>query len=81
MLVPRSTRRQQVLRPHQPQYALAAHADVPGPQPACTLRCPSLWNGQAARTARIASTSASSSSFVFGPRFPPSADVTSAPAA
>ena len=40
MLVPRSTRRQQVLRPHQPQYALAAHADVPGPQPRVHLAMP-----------------------------------------
>jgi len=70
-----------VLRPHQPQYALAPHADVPGPQPRVHLAMPLAVNGQAARTARIASTSASSSSFVFGSRFPPSADVTSAPAA
>jgi len=40
MPVPRSNRRQQVLRPYQPQYALAAHADVPGPQPRVHLAMP-----------------------------------------
>jgi len=38
----------------------------------CTVRCPSRWKGQAARTARIAPSNSSSVSAVFGPRFPPS---------